>query len=124
MSGVNPASFARWRQVHRACSGAVALLSIAHLAIALARAQEWTPDSLWFAATGLGLLYLAVMNWAHVGLEPCTQPTAVVVRWGNWSWAVLGVAAVAAVPETHALVLAIALIGQAIAGHRTLHGPD
>lgn len=99
------------------------MFSLAHLAIAAAGAGGWTPDALWFVTTGLGLLYLAVMNWAHVGLEPCTQPTAMVVRWGNWAWAALGVAAVAAVPEPHAFVLAAALIGQALAGHYTLRGP-
>lgn len=120
VAGVSMGAFTWRRPVHRACTGAVMLLSVVHLSMALTSATDWTPDSVWSVATGLGLLYLAVINWAHVGEEPCTQPTAKVVRWGNWAWAVVGVAAVAAVPELQVYVLATALAGQAFAGHVTL----
>lgn len=63
------------------------------------------------------------MNWAHVGLEPCRMPTAPVVRYSNVVYAVFGVAAIPAVPQLHAWVIAGALLTQALAGFFTLAGP-
>jgi hypothetical protein len=66
------------------------------------------------------LLLLAVVNWAHVGVEPCDMPTAPVVRWANFAFAMFGVAALVAVPVPQAFVIALALVGQSLAGLRTL----
>jgi hypothetical protein len=63
---------------------------------------------------------LAVSNWSHVGLEPCSQPTAPVVRWANLAFVLLGIAAVIAVREPQAYLVLAALVVQAIAGTRTL----
>ena len=80
----------------------------------------WSPDALWFLLAGLGLALLALMNWAHVGLEPCSLPTAVAVKWANWVYAAVGVAALIAVPQPHAFVLVVALTAQALASQYTL----
>jgi hypothetical protein len=61
-----------------------------------------------------------LMNWAHVGLEPCSLPTAVAVKWANWVYAAFGVAALIAVPQPHAFVLVAALTAQALASQHTL----
>ena len=87
------------------------------------RGVGWVPEAVWFLGTGLGLLLLALMNLAHVGLGPCPQPTAVAVRYVNWFFVAFGVAAVVAVPEPQAYVVLAALLGQALAGTRTLTGP-
>jgi hypothetical protein len=114
-----------WRRVHRAATGTLAVISILHCSLTFSIYAGWTPDSVWFFGTGLGLLFLAVVNWAHVGLGPCDLPTAVVVRWGNWVFAVFGVTAVLAVPEPQAYVILALLVIQAVASMNTLRpGPD
>jgi hypothetical protein len=67
-------------------------------------------------------LLLAVLNWAHVGVVPCVMPTATLVRGANVVFAVFGVAALVAVPAPHALIIALALVSQALASLRTLPG--
>jgi hypothetical protein len=98
----------------------MAAISLVHCSLTFSIYEGWTPDSVWFFGTGLGLLYLAVVNWAHVGLAPCDLPTAVVVRWGNWVFAAFGVTAVLAVPEPQAYVVLALLVIQAVAGLNTL----
>ena len=118
-------TFSAWRRVHRAATGTLAAISILHSSLTFSLYDGWTPDSVWFLGTGLGLLYLAVVNWAHVGLGPCDLPTAVVVRWGNWIFAVFGAAAVLAVPEPQAYLILALLAVQAVAGMNTLRtGPE
>jgi hypothetical protein len=82
-----------------------------------------TTDALWFFGTGLGILLLAVVNWSHVGLGPCNQPTAPAVRYANVAYAAYAVAAVFVIREPQAYVLTIALVLQAVAGFATLKGP-
>ena len=101
----------------------VALVALVHCAMTFMIYQDWNPDAVWFVGTGTGLLAIAVMNIAHVGLEPCRQPTAPAVRWLNWLFVALGLAALYAVPEPQALVIVLGLLGQAIAGLATLQGP-
>ncbi|MGH9660977.1 MAG: hypothetical protein ACRD96_20690 [Bryobacteraceae bacterium] len=84
--------------------------------------DQWSPGTVWFLGTGLGLMLLAVMNLAHVGLEPCRMPTAPAVRAANWVFALFGGGAVVAVPELQAFVILAALVAQAISSHRTLRG--
>jgi hypothetical protein len=114
-------TFARWRIVHRSATALVALMSLAHVALT-ATYDAWTPSAVWFAGTGLGLLALAVFNWAHVGLETCRLPTAPAVRGVNVVYALFGIAAVVAVPQAHAFLLLGALVTQALASWFTLRG--
>jgi hypothetical protein len=113
-----------WRRVHRTASYLVALISLVHIGVTFVMYDEWSPDAVWFVGTGVGLLCMAVVNIAHVGLEPCLQPTAPVVRRLNWLLVGLGVAAVVAVPQPQAYAILLGLIAQAAAGHATLAGPS
>jgi hypothetical protein len=113
-------SFSAWRLIHRIATGTVAALAVAHVALTAMIYDTWSPDALWFLLSGLGLLVLAVMNWAHVGLGPCELPTAPAVRWANVVYVVAGLAALAAVPQPHVFVLVAALITQAAASFSTL----
>jgi hypothetical protein len=65
---------------------------------------------------------LAAMNWAHVGVEPCGQPTAWVVRAANAAYA-LGAAVGLSVGGASwlGLILAGAAL-QVVAGRITLRG--
>jgi hypothetical protein len=117
------ATFFRWRRLHRGSSWLLAVLALVHSALTFRLGVGWSADAVWFLGTGLGLLLLALMNLAHVGLGPCPQPTAVAVRYANWLFGAFGVAAVLAVPEPQAYLVLAALVGQALAGTRTLTGP-
>lgn len=111
-----------WRGVHLAASWTLALVAIAHSALTVRLYSTWTPDAVWFLGTGLGLLLLAATNLAHVGIEPCAQPTARLVRLANWAFFLFGIGAVVAVPEPQAVLVLLALLGQAVAAHWTLPG--
>ena len=117
-------SFTRWRLLHRGSSGIVAFVALIHCAVTFVMYREWTPDAVWFFGTGIGLLSIAVMNLAHVGLSPCHQPTAPAVRWLNVVFVLLGFAALVAVPLPQAVVIVAGLIGQAVASFFTLPGPS
>jgi hypothetical protein len=116
-------NFGAWRLVHRGSSLTVALFALVHCGVTFMMYREWSPDAVWFFGTGVGLLTSAVMNIAHVGLEPCRQPTAPAVRWLNWLFVALGLAALYAVREPQAFVIVAALLAQAVAGVTTLSGP-
>ena len=116
--------FPTWRWIHRTSSGLVALVSLVHIAVTFVMYDEWSPDAVWFFGTGVGLLSIAVMNIAHVGLEPCRQPTASVLRWLNWVFVVVGAGATYAIREPQALAIVLGLVGQAIASTVTLPGPS
>ena len=118
---IDPA-FARWRRAHRAASFVLGALALAHAVLTVTLYDAWSPDAVWFLGTGLGLLLLAVMNLAHVGLAPCTMPTAPAVRRANWVFVLFGLGALAAVPEPQAAVIVAALLAQAVSSHRTLRG--
>ena len=113
-------AFHTWRVIHRSATVILATLALLHSILTFVFYDQWGPDAVWFLGTGLGLLFLAVSNWAHVGLEPCRQPTAPVVRWGNFVFVLLAVGAVVAVPEPQAYLILAALVVQALAGTRTL----
>lgn len=116
-------TFAAWRVVHRSASATLAAFAVLHSALTFFIFDAWSPDAVWFLGTGMALLLLAVLNWAHVGLEPCDMPTAPVVRWSNVAFAVFGAGAVMAVPEFQAYAILLVLIVQAVAGWATLAGP-
>lgn len=118
---IDPA-FAPWRNAHRAASFALGTLAILHSVLTAALFDSWSSDSVWFLGTGLGLLLLAGMNLAHVGLGPCTMPTAPAVRAANWVFVLFGLGALLAVPEPQAAVIVAALVVQAVSSHRTLRG--
>jgi hypothetical protein len=115
-------TFATWRRIHRASSYLVGIIALVHIGATYMMYDEWSPDAVWFLGTGVGLFCMAVMNIAHVGLEPCALPTAPAVRWLNWLLAGLGTAAIVAVPEPQGYAIFAGLIGQAVAGQRTLVG--
>lgn len=116
-------AFARWRWVHRLASGLLGLLALVHATLTFVIYRGWSADAVWFLGTGLGLLVLATVNLAHVGVEPCRLPTAAVIRRSNWLFALFGVAAVMAVPQPQAYAVLVGLLGQAVAGRWTLPGP-
>jgi hypothetical protein len=116
-------TFLAWRRVHRVATGILAGLAALHSLLTAVLYQTWMAGAVWFLGTGLGLLLLALVNWAHVGLEPCRQPTARLVRWANIGFLASGVLAFVAVPEPQAMIIVAALALQAIAGHVTLPGP-
>lgn len=101
----------------------MALLAALHSALTLVLYRRWDADAVWFLGTGLGLLLLGALNLSHLGLEPCRDPTAPVVRWANWVFLAFGIGALVAVPEIQALVIVAGLLGQAVASIRTLPGP-
>ena len=111
-----------WRRVHLTASWALALVALAHSALTALLYPSWTPDAVWFLGTGLGLLLLAATNLSHIGIEPCAQPTARLVRPANWGFLLFGLGAVVAVPEPQAILVVLALLGQAVASHWTLPG--
>ena len=115
-------SFTMWRRVHRASSGLVGVIALIHCAVTFVFYDHWSPNAVWFFGTGIGILTIAIINWAHVGLEPCRQPTAEVVRWLDWLFVGLGIAALVAVPEPQAALIVAGLIGQAVAAFTTLPG--
>ena len=117
-------SFPTWRRIHRVSSGIVGVIALVHCAVTFVFYDEWSPNAVWFFGTGIGILTIAIINFAHVGLEPCRQPTAPVVRWLNYVYVGLGLAALVAVPEPQALLIVAGLIGQAIASFVTLPGPQ
>jgi hypothetical protein len=114
------AAFRWFRAVHLASTSVVAVLAIVHSGLTARLYSSWSPDAVWFLGTGLGLLLLAVLNWTHIGSEPCERPSAWVVRWANAGFAVFGLAAVAAVPVPQAYAIALGLVGQVVAGRWTL----
>ena len=116
-------SFPAWRRIHRISSSIVGLIALVHCAVTFVFYKEWSPDAVWFFGTGVGLVSIAVMNIAHVGLEPCRQPTAVAIRWLDFIFVGLGLAALVAVPEPQAALIVLGLVGQAIASLVTLPGP-
>ena len=112
-----------WRKVHLAASWTVVLLAVLHASLTPLIYDEWSPDAVWFLGTGIGLLIAAAFNLAHIGLEPCTQPTAKLVRWTNYLFVAFGMAATLAVPEPQSFVVLLALLVQAVACRHTLAGP-
>ena len=86
--------------------------------------EQWHSDAVWFFGTGLSLIFVSAMNWAHIGLAPCNLPTAPVVRYANTVYALFGLGSAVAVPEPQTFVLVGALMVQAVASRVTLIGPD
>jgi len=116
-------TFSRWRFVHLLSSGILCVVALIHSALTPVLYRGWSPDALWFLGTGLGLLLLGVSNVTHVGIEPCRQPTARLVRGANWVFLFFGIGAVLTVPEPQAYLVLAGLAGQALSGFRTLPGP-
>jgi hypothetical protein len=115
-------NYSRWRRVHLAASWTVVLFAVLHASLTPVIYDEWSPDAVWFLGTGIGLLIAAAFNLAHIGIEPCTQPTAKLVRWTNYLVVAFGIAAILAVPEPQTFVVLLALVLQAVACRFTLGG--
>ena len=101
-------------------SATVSVVALVHCAVTPLMYSRLSPNAVWFFGTGLGLLLLGVLNWTHVGVEPCEKPSAPVIRWANLGFLVFSFGAVAAVNEPQAWVVVAGLAGQAIAGWFTL----
>lgn len=99
------------------------LVALAHAALTASIYRAWSAQAAWFLDAGLGLPLLGLLNLSHIGIAPCQQPTARLVRWANWGFLVFGVATLLAVPEARAFIIVAALLAQAVAAHRTLPGP-
>ena len=112
--------FRPWRLLHLWSSRVLTAMAVVHVSATFLVQDAWGPSSVWFMGTGLGLLLLGAINLAHIGLGPCQWPTAPYLKWANWGYAAFGVAAVVAVPEPQAWITCAALVGQAVAGIRTL----
>lgn len=108
-AGIDPA-FAPWRTAHRAASVVLALLALVHIGFTPIATDLFSPDALWFAGTGLALLLLAIINFAHIGLGPCDMPTAPVVRVTNWVFCAFALWALVVVRELSAII-GLAAIG-------------
>lgn len=113
--------FIHWRRLHRSSSYAVGVVALVHSLFTLMW-DSWSPNAVWFLGTGVGLFTIAVINLAHIGPEPCELPSASVVRWLNWIYVVLGLAALVAVREPQAVFIVAALACQAVASGVTLVG--
>lgn len=114
------------RRVHLAASGLVAVIALVHIGVMVPIYAEWSLDAVWFVGTGMGLLLIAGLNLAHIGEQPCYQPTARFVRAANWVYALFALTTLLAVQEAQAMALVLLLIVQAIVASRTLPGlrPD
>jgi hypothetical protein len=117
-------NFDMWRTIHRLSSATVALVAVVHCAVTPTRYARLSPDSVWFLGTGLGLILLGVMNWAHVGLEPCRMATAPVVRWANVVFLLFGLTAAIAINAPQGWVVVVGLAGQMIASWTTLRAAN
>ena len=115
--------FLIWRRVHLASSGGLGLAAVAHVAYTLVAFGRWSPDAVWFAGAGLGLLLLGALNYSHLGVQPCLQPTTRLVRLANWGFLLFGISAAWAVPEPQAYFIVLCLGGQVVASRSTLPGP-
>lgn len=111
------------RRIHLVLSWIIAAIAIVHIGLVVPVYREWSPDAAWFVGTGIGLLVLAALNLAHIGVEPCHQPTARFVRAVNWLYAVFSLVTLLAVPEPQAVALALLLLAQSVVAFSTLPGP-
>jgi hypothetical protein len=116
--------YTRLRQAHLIASGAVGVIALTHSALTFVFYREWGSEAVWFLGTGLGLMVVSALNLSHIGIEPCHSPTAKLVRWANWLFALFEIAAVVAIPEPQAFLMLGALGVQAVVAHWTLPGPE
>lgn len=112
-----------WRGVHLAATGLLGVIALIHCCLTLVLYPYWSGDAVWFLGTGMGLLLLSALNWTHIGVEPCRQPTTRLVRIANWVFLVFGVGAVIAVREPQAYLILACLAALIAAAPRTLPGP-
>lgn len=109
-----------WRRIHGAATAVVGLLGLAHSVLTFAFYPRWTAGAAWFLGAGLGLVLLAAVNGAVLTEARASGATTRVVCVANWSFVVFGLAAAWAVPQPQAFVVVAGLVGQALAGFRTL----
>ena len=111
------------RRIHLTASGLIAAIAVVHIGLAFPIYREWRADAVWFVGSGLGILLLAALNFTHIGVEPCHQPTARFVRAANWLYAVFALFTLLAVPELQTIVLVLLMLIQSLMASRTLPGP-
>jgi hypothetical protein len=99
----------------------VAVVALVHVGFTVTY-DRWNAGAVWFSATGLGFLLLAVLNLA-VRADTGAPRVRSVTRAANVVAVLFAVAAVVAVPEPQAFVLLAILAGQALAGLKVLARP-
>ncbi|HEU4828524.1 MAG TPA: hypothetical protein VFT04_04965 [Gemmatimonadales bacterium] len=104
-------------------STVVGVIGAAHIAATPFVYRHWTVDAVWSVGTGLALLSLGAINIALLRAGPSWDETARVIRWTNYAFTLLGIAAVIAAPEAEELAMVGALLAEAVASHWTLPGP-
>ena len=120
---MSQSEFPMWRRLHFGASSVVALIGALHVGVAPFLYRHWAPDAVWFVGTGLGLLFIGLLNLAQLQAGPAWDHTARITRWTNYAFAIFGIAAVVAVPKAEAVALLSGLILEALASHWTLPGP-
>lgn len=101
--------FAPWRNAHRSAAALLGVLGLIQIVRTPSVVSIMSADALWFAGTGLAVLLLSVINFAHIGLGPCTMPTAPVVLGANIVFALFGCWAVAVEPSLPMVIGLVAI---------------
>ncbi len=108
-------------RVHLVCSWAITVIALVHIGVT-ATFHQWNAGAVWFSATGLGFLLLAVLNLAARSDRAALRVRSV-VRVANVVALAFSLAAVVAIPDPQAFVLVAALVGQAVAALKVLARP-
>jgi hypothetical protein len=88
------------RGVYRTAAGLLMALGMVHTLLTFRIFGELSADAVWFAGTGLSMVFLGSLNLA---LAACAHPAVrTICRAANLAGLAFGVAAAAAVPEPQA----------------------
>ena len=98
------------RKIDTVATAVVILLGLGHLAFTPIFAPGLNERTVWFAGSGLALLYLGFLNWARLLLvAPRLRQLCVVANHVTLVWTVL-VLLVLPVPQAGVATLAVALV--------------
>jgi hypothetical protein len=109
-----------WLRIHQIASLLLGVFATIHSVLTLRFYDAWTAEAVWFLGTGLGLMFLALLNWALVREEPTHSTVNPLVRWSNVLFAIFGVCALSPVPGFQATTIVVALLTQAAVSQITL----
>lgn len=102
------------RRRHALSTGLLPVLGTLHTGLTPVLYRALTPEAVWFAGTGLGLVPLGAVNRVARQAAPRT-PVRRLALTANRALAAFGVLAVIAVPEPQALLVLGAAIGAGVA---------